>query len=177
MKKFSSCCDRTETEFAPNGQSQSVAETSTYDTATGNPTTKTAWGFVQAGNDGTFTDIGNNAFVTQYAYVNQNFLSALPLSMTTSQASTTGQASTTAQVSTMIASTTYFYDNLPFGQVQKGNVTRQEIAKTATTSFRNDCISYSWYEKIPTTKSAKTVIGIYRIKRCIRLSIINKYSR
>ncbi|MFH0857358.1 MAG: RHS repeat-associated core domain-containing protein, partial [Candidatus Magasanikbacteria bacterium] len=94
------------------------AESFVYDTTNGNLLTHIQYGEVLSNEDGTFGDIGEDKVTSSYTY-------ATP----TVNANMTGHIASEVQENyfgTKVKETKYFYDNLPSGQVEKGNQTRNE---------------------------------------------------
>ncbi len=83
----------------------------------GNITSEKNWGEVTANNDGTFSDIGSDTVIKEnlYAQSSTGYITALPQQVTLKDGS-----------GTQLQQQRIFYDNLPLGQVAKGNMTKQE---------------------------------------------------
>lgn len=106
-----------ESAYDGNSSHKDKAESYTYDDSTGNVTQKVTLGEVNGNDDGTFTDIGNDALTTTIAYATGSSLNV------TGRPS---QETTMDQTNNKVKDTKYYYDTLLFGTVAKGNLTRQE---------------------------------------------------
>lgn len=91
------------------------AVSSVYDPATGNLTQKTEWGEVQGSDAGSFTDIGNDKYLTAYQYATNGTGRDAPSIITK-----------TDQSSAKVAEVRNYYDNLPLGSLALGNLTKEE---------------------------------------------------
>jgi hypothetical protein len=97
------------------------AEGYTYDNATGNITQKVEYGQVTTTDAGVVTDTGSDKFTTTIAYASSTgplIIKGLPK-----------QETTVDQSSLTVKDTKYYYDTLAFGNVDKGNETKQERLK------------------------------------------------
>ncbi|MDD5341005.1 MAG: carbohydrate binding domain-containing protein [Patescibacteria group bacterium] len=94
------------------------AETYAYDDDSGNLTQKISWGEVSGSDDGTFTDTGSDKYTTDidYAATTGSAVIGLP-----SEEITIDQSSDT------VKDTKYYYDTLTLGNVDEGNLTKQEM--------------------------------------------------
>lgn len=93
-----------------------------YDSSNGNLTQKISWGEVSGNNDGSFTDVGTDKITTNLSYAsdvdNKMFLQSREF--------------VTDQSGATVKDTKSYYDNLSFGQLQKGNQTKQEMLKSGS---------------------------------------------
>lgn len=105
--------------FAYDGDSdhREKAESFIYDTDKGNISQKTEWGEVTGGDTGSFVDIGNDKFVTDFAYAT---------SSTSDYISVPSNMIVSNQTGSKVKEIRYYYDNLALGAVDKGNITKQE---------------------------------------------------
>lgn len=110
-------------EFVYDGNSthREKAETYVYDDSTGNLTQKTTWGEVKGNNDGSFTDIGADTYTTTITYAIGSGLNVAGLP---------SQELVVDQNANKVKEAKYYYDELPLGSVDKGNVTREEDWKS-----------------------------------------------
>ncbi|MDZ4217345.1 MAG: RHS repeat-associated core domain-containing protein, partial [Candidatus Gracilibacteria bacterium] len=118
-RSFVYSSDSTSTIFNSSGQGKSTATSSTYDQTNGNILEQIEWGEVTANNNGTFSDIGadDRKSVSQYAQNTTKHLLAFPSSQKLFNHN-----------GTLITESETLYDNLPFGQIDKGDAT-QNIQK------------------------------------------------
>ena len=105
---------KTEMVYDGNSSHKDRAETYSYDLTNGNLLQKKEWGEVNASTDGSFSDIGSDIRTTNLSY-STNSIVSLPKSQLI-----------TDQNNNKVAESRYYYDNLPFGQVDKGNLTKEE---------------------------------------------------
>jgi RHS repeat-associated protein len=100
-----------------NGTHKDKAESYEYNNGTGNITQKISWGEVQGNGDGGFSDLGSDKYVTNILYATGSTLgvSGLP-----------SQETTVDQSGNKIKENRYYYDNMAFGSVDKGNQTKFE---------------------------------------------------
>jgi RHS repeat-associated protein len=101
------------------------AESYTYDDNTGNLTQKTEWGQVTGSDNGTYSDTGTDKFTTTISYAsNATYynITGLPKQQTLLD-----------NASSTVRDTKFYYDTLTFGDVNKGNLTKQELWKFSTT--------------------------------------------
>ena len=104
--------------------------TYTYDDATGNLTQMIDFGDVTATPDGTFTDIGNDKKTTTISYATNGTGRYAPYVETVKD-----------KTNTKVAEIKHTYDNLPAGQVDRGNETKTSRWVTGTT-YANSKASY-----------------------------------
>ncbi len=99
------------------------AKTFAHDNANGNKTQETNWGEVAGSDDGTFSDTGADLASTTITYAASTtpYIVGLP-----------SQETTYDQNSNLVKDTKYYYDNLSFGNVDKGNLTKQENWKSGS---------------------------------------------
>jgi RHS repeat-associated protein len=110
-------------DYDGNSTHREKAETYVYDNSTGNLTQKTFWGEVAGNNDGSFTDIGADAYTTTISYASGSGLNVVGLP---------ARELVVDQNANKVKETKYYYDELPLGLVDKGNVTREEDWKSGT---------------------------------------------
>ena len=117
------------TTLTPQAPHRDTATAFTYNSSNGNLLTKTDYGEVQANDDGSFSDIGNDTVVTTDSYAQGG--------------SSNNQFAVSSEVvsdgnGTKFKETKIFYDNLGFGQLSIGNPTNQQSwisgNKSATTA-------------------------------------------
>ena len=95
----------------------------TYDNVTGNVLIKNDYGKVVANTDGSYVDVDNDTRITNYTYaINGSTNVTVPSSVTV-----------TDSLLNKISEQKYYYDNLLFGNVTKGNQTKVEKWKSDTT--------------------------------------------
>ncbi|MCX6718450.1 MAG: FG-GAP-like repeat-containing protein [Candidatus Staskawiczbacteria bacterium] len=90
-------------------------ESYSYDNSNGNQTQKIEWGQVLANNDGSFTDVGNDKYITNISYAAGGNVVGYPSGIIVS-----------GQNNNKIKESRYYYDNLPLGSVSLGNQTKEE---------------------------------------------------
>ncbi len=96
----------------------------TYDNVTGNLLTKTDWGEVTSSTDGTFADTGSDKTIETIVYATNAGLHILGLP---------SQSTATDASLNKIRESKYFYDNLGVGNVNKGNLTKEQKWVSGTT--------------------------------------------
>ncbi len=141
-----------------NTSHKDKAETYTYDNATGNLTQKVTWGEVTGSDNGTYTDTGTDKFTTDidYAATTGSAVIGLP-----------SQETTEDQSSNKVKETKYYYDSLTLGNVDKGNLTKQEMWKSGT-SYIDVEKTYNSYgivtqEKDPRDKTTDYTYDSYNL--------------
>jgi YD repeat-containing protein len=117
------------------------AESYTYNSSTGDVTQKVEWGEVTGSDDGTFSDTGSDKFTTDYGYAT---------SSTSSIMSLLNHIIVTDQNSTKVKETKYYFDNLSFGTVDKGNQTKEEDWKSGS-DYINTQKTYNGYGLVITS--------------------------
>ena len=100
------------------------AEEYVYDDTYGNLTSKVEWGEVTGSGDGSFTDTGSDKFTTTISYAANTtpYIVGLP-----------SQDTRVDQSSVKVSENKYYYDGQSLGSVTDGNITKQEMWKTAST--------------------------------------------
>ncbi|MCC7522577.1 VCBS repeat-containing protein [Candidatus Uhrbacteria bacterium] len=107
------------------------AEAYTYDNINGNQTQKVEYGHVTGSDDGTFTDSGTDLVTTNISYAS---------GATSSVIGAVKQVTVLDQSSNQMKDEKYYYDGLSFGSVDKGNRTKVEAWKTASTYIDSQAI-------------------------------------
>ncbi len=114
------------TELTYDGDSdhKDKAEEYTYDNTYGNLTEKVEWGEVTGSNDGAFIDTGTDKFTTTISYATNTtpYIVDLP-----------SQDTKVDQSANKVRENKYYYDAQTLGSVTDGNLTKQEMWKTAST--------------------------------------------
>ena len=123
-RKFVKLARTVEFDYDGNETHREKAETYTYNDSTGNLTQKVVWGEVTGNDDGTFTDVGTDAYTTTITYAIGSSWNVVGLP---------SQETTVDQSSGKVKETKYYYDTLSFGLVGKGNLTRREDWKEGST--------------------------------------------
>ncbi|MBI3337179.1 MAG: VCBS repeat-containing protein, partial [Candidatus Staskawiczbacteria bacterium] len=113
--------------FDGNATHRDTAESYIYDNSNGNLTQKIQWGEVAGQDNGTFSDIGQDKFTTNYTYANEAFSIKYQVS----------GAATFDQNGNKVKERLYHYDSLPLGILSKGNLTKQEDWKSGATYINN----------------------------------------
>ncbi len=133
--KFVKLIQTVEQTFDGNATHKDKAEGYSYNDGTGNLITRTTYGEVNSSNDGIFTDVGSDKITTDYSYATGSSLgvSSLPSSVTVTNQSAIKQAEQK-----------FSYDNLPWGGIDKGNLTKTETWKTGT-SYITTTKTYNSY--------------------------------
>ncbi len=107
------------TTFAFDGNSthRDTASEYVYDNANGNVISKTNYGEVIANNDGTFIDIGSDKSIENisYAFTSGNSIIGFPSRNTVID-----------QNGNKVRESKFYYDNLAFGSIDRGNQTKKE---------------------------------------------------
>ncbi|MCX6792730.1 MAG: FG-GAP-like repeat-containing protein [Candidatus Falkowbacteria bacterium] len=100
-----------------NSSHKDSAEIYDYNNTNGNKTSVIQWGEVSSSDNGDFTDVGNDKYVTDISYAagSANNVAALPSTQIVYD-----------QNSNKVTEARSYYDNLPLGQVSLGNQTKQE---------------------------------------------------
>ena len=104
--------------YDTSGSHTDTAVSFTYDSTTGNSITKTEYGEVNASEDGSYTDSGDDDRTTTTSYATDATGVITALSSAITLTDTDG---------TTISQTRYIYDGLAFGSVETGNVTQAEM--------------------------------------------------
>jgi YD repeat-containing protein len=133
-----------------NNDHRDRASEFTYSTTTGNLTLQTDLGEVVGSSDGTYVDIDSDAVTKSLMYaasssVNMSVLSA---------------ATTTNYGGTRVKETKYTYDNLAFGSVNKGNVTKEENWISGST-YASSTSAYNSYGLIATSTDPRVKSTTY----------------
>lgn len=111
------------------------AESYTYNDSTGDITQKTAWGEVIGSSDGSFSDTGSDLFTSAYTYA---------ASSTNPRISLLASETVTNQGGTKVKESRTYYDTQSLGAATKGNPTKQEAWKSAST-YVNSQKAYNSY--------------------------------
>lgn len=143
----------TEQNFNPligSGQThKDKAESYDYNNGNGNQIQKIEWGEVNANEDGSFTDVGNDKRVTNISYaLGDNILGSVSNIIIADQSDN------------KIKENRYYYDDLELGSVSLGNQTKQEnwIKNLEYASFEK---SYNTFGLITQAKDANGNATIY----------------
>ncbi len=128
-------------QYDGGGTHKDKAEVYSYSTTTGNITQKIEYGEVTGSDDGTFSDTGIDDFATTYSYANSSTstVTALP-----------SDEDTVDHSSNRVKQVRHYYDNQSLGAVGKGNETKTENWKTASTYINNQK-TYNPYGLIATS--------------------------
>jgi RHS repeat-associated protein len=136
---FVSKTSELEQDFDGNTTHKDMAITFTYDASNGNLLSQKNWGEVTGKANGTFSDVGNDSITKSYQYAtNEDGTVFLP-----------SDISKADQSEEMFQQTKLYYDNLSFGQLSKGNITKEERAVTPT-QFVTTSKTYNSYGLIET---------------------------
>lgn len=113
-------------DFTYDGDSdhRDKASTYTYNDANGNITEQIDWGEVTGADAGTYTDTGSDKYTTTVAYASNTTYNILGLAK---------QEVVTDQSSNKVRESKYYYDNQSYGDVNVGNLTKEERWKTSST--------------------------------------------
>lgn len=135
-----------------------IAETFTYNNANGNITEKVQYGEVFASTNGTFTDTGSDKFTTSIEYAENSSLHILGLPKSETVIN---------QSSNKVRESKTYYDSQNHGVVTKGNRTKEELWKTASTYVDLEW-SYNTYglltqEKDPRNKTLNYEYDAYNL--------------
>jgi len=103
-----------------DGDHREKAESYVYNNINGNLSQKISWGEVVGNNDGTFSDSGTDKLTSVMTYATSSTTSTSPILLPAREI-VLNHASITVQ------DTKIYYDTLSFGQVEKGNATKQEM--------------------------------------------------
>jgi RHS repeat-associated protein len=115
----------TSLDFDGNATHKDTAQNFVYDIATGNLTQKTSWGEVTADPlTGSFTDVGSDKTISDMSYA---------VSSTNPNISLPSRELVTDQSSATVKDTKWYYDQLSFGQANKGNQSKEEKLKSGST--------------------------------------------
>ena len=121
--KFVKLAQTLEMTYDGNSTHKDKAETYSYDNANGNLTQKIELGEVIGNNDGVYTDIGTDDFMTTISYVSNTGANILGLP---------SQQTVVDHNFNKVKETKYYYDAQALGGVIKGNLTKQEDWKSGT---------------------------------------------
>ncbi len=111
------------------------AESYTYNNSTGDITQKVEYGEVTGSDNGTFSDSGTDDFTTTFSYATSSTSSALSL---------LSGSLTTDHNSSKVKEVRNYYDSLPLGSADKGNLTKQESWKSGS-SYVSSQKTYNSY--------------------------------
>lgn len=144
---------KVDSSYDGNSDHKDKAESYIYNNSTGNPSEKIEFGEVAGADDGTFSDTGSDKFTTDFTYA---------ASSTASYISLPASAVTVDQSSTTVRASRYYYDTLSLGDVNKGNLTKEENWKTAST-YINSQKNYNSYGLVTdeTDPRGKTTTYVY----------------
>lgn len=116
---FTHVSDTVEQMYDGNSTHKDRATTNVYDTTNGNLLTSTQWGEVQGGDTSSFTDIGTDKRVTNILYAaNTTLTQFAPKEITKVD-----------NGGVLIEKAKFYYDNLAYGVLTKGNNTKTESFK------------------------------------------------
>lgn len=139
-----------------------------YDNSNGSLLVKTEWGEVVSGNDGAFTDSLSDKRVSTYEYASNSTNGVVvPIHITVTDAS-----------SAKVSEEKYYYDELPYGSVSKGNPTKVEKWKSGS-SYVNTEKAYNSFGNVTTSKDerGKTTSYIYDTYNLYPKTITNPLSQ
>jgi RHS repeat-associated protein len=117
------------------------AEAHTYDNTNGNVTQTVEYGEVTGNDDGTLSDTGTDKLTTDFAFAT---------SSTNAVVSVLARATVSDQNGNAVKETKSYFDNLSFGSVERGNLTKEERA-TATSTYVNVQNAYDSYGLVATS--------------------------
>lgn len=112
--------DQVVLDYDGNTDHKDKAVSYSYDNTNGNLIQQTEWGQISAQDDGSYSDVFQDKRTTNYEYV-QNNLNGLLSKQTLNDYS-----------GTRVSETIYYYDNLGYGQADKGNLTKKEKLEDAS---------------------------------------------
>ncbi|MEK7539140.1 MAG: SpvB/TcaC N-terminal domain-containing protein [Patescibacteria group bacterium] len=130
--KFVKLAQTIDSTYDGDSTHKDKAEGYVYDNLNGNLLQKTEYGEVVGNDNGSFSDIGNDSFTTNYTYAIESAKSKV------------ASQNTVDQNSNKVKESLYYYDNLPLGQLSKGNQTKEEKWKNGNT-YVNIQKSYRGY--------------------------------
>ena len=134
-------------DFTYNGSATHAdkAKSFAYNDTNGNKTQEIDWGQVSGSDDGTFSDSGTDMASTSISYAasSTGYIVGLP-----------SQQSVYDQSANKIRESKYYYDNLAFGNMNKGNMTKQEDWKEGSTYISTQK-TYNNYGLVTQDKDAR----------------------
>jgi len=140
------------------GTAKSKAQAYEYD-ARGNILRAIDYGEVQAGNDGSFTDVGNDLVQSEQTYAQDeaDYLVGL-----------VSEKKTSDQTGRLMVDERLYYDDLPLGEASKGNATRQESLLDMDGSWIATTVAYNEYgmsvsQTNPRGYMASTTYDLYHL--------------
>jgi RHS repeat-associated protein len=130
-----------------------IAISNTYDSTSGALLGLKTWGQVTGNDDGTFTDIGTDAFTASTTYATNS----LPYLVLPSD------QITTAQAGSKISEQQLYYDSSPLGSVAIGNVTKlaRWISGTSSPVYASTTSAYNSLGLVTSQKDARGNISTY----------------
>ncbi len=140
-------------DFSYDGDSdhKEKADAYTYNNTYGNTTLKVNYGEVSGSNDGTFSDSGSDKFTSVLTYAT---------STATSTVYALSQETISDQSSNKVREKKVYFDTLSFGSLNKGNLTKEERWKAASTYIDVEK-TYNGYGLVTQDKNARDKITTY----------------
>ncbi|MBI3020361.1 MAG: hypothetical protein HYY60_03500 [Parcubacteria group bacterium] len=138
--------------FSYDGDSdhKDKAETYGWNDESRNLSDKAEWGEVSGSDDGTFVDVGSDKRTTVFSYATSTDVTGL-----------VAQESTSDYTGAMVKDIIHYYDSLSFGNISKGNETKQEnwVSDVSYIDFEKTYNSYGLVtqEKDPRDKATNFI--------------------
>ncbi len=148
---FVKLAQSTQLDYDGDADHKDKATTYAYNDTNGNLSQEVAWGVVTGATDGSFSDTGSDKLTTGYMYAasSTGYLMGLE-----------SQASTTNQSGTKIQETRRYYDNQALGTVTKGNETKTEEWRTAS-SYASSTQAFNSYGLVTTSTDPRSYTTSY----------------
>lgn len=141
-----------ESTYDGNSSHKDKAIAFTYSDSTGNTATITEYGVVTGSDDGTFTDAGSDKFTTTISYANNStaYIKALPSEQTV-----------TDQSSTQVKYSRFYYDGQSLGNVNVGNLTKQEDWRQVGDAYVTNLKAYNSYGLVTSETDPRSKVTEY----------------
>ncbi len=148
---FIKLTQKTELTYDGDGDHKDKAENYSYIDTNGNLVQKISWGEVTGSTDGSFSDTGSDKFITAINYATDTpaYILALP-----------SQETITDQSAVKVKETKYYYDTLSSGEVDDGNLTKEEKWKASSTYIDTEK-TYNGYGLVTQEKDPRDKITTY----------------
>lgn len=142
---FLKLIQQTSETYDGNGTHKDKATTYAYDNSNGNTTQRIDWGEVSGSDDGSFSDVGSDKYVSDVTYAVNSTQNILGLE---------SQETVSDQSANKVKDDKFYYDTLSLGNIDIGNLTKQESWKIGS-SYVNTQKSYNTYGLVAQSTDAR----------------------
>ncbi len=150
-RDFVKLARQTTLAYDGNGTHKDTATEYTYDNTNGSILTQTEWGEVAGATDGSFSDTGTDKRVTTNLYATNG----------TTKVVAVYNSTVTDQSAAKVREDKYYYDTLAYGSVSKGNQTKNEKWKTASTYVNTQKTYNATYGNVATETDERGKVTTY----------------